>query len=118
MLGRALAALLLVQAVLAPALCLTRGAAAALAVVEICTAEGLRTLHPPGEPGAPGSPEHAGFCIACHALPEAAAVAAPVPPAVAWLALGPAWSPGGPAAPAPAIRGPPAGARAPPSLPA
>jgi len=114
---RLLVAVLLLQTVLAPALCLgaARAAPAGL-LVEICTADGLRALHPMGDPAPDGAGSHAGACLACSALPQAAELPTPALPTPAWLALAPAW--GGPAmpGPTPAIRGPPGGARAPPLL--
>ena len=125
---RLFAALLLLQAVLAPALCLPRPAAAEGLVVEICTAEGMRQLHlAPGEAaspqdGAPADEEgggthafHAGPCVACHALPQAATPPVPILPTPSWAVAPPSWSVAGDAGLPPAIRGPPSGPRAPPS---
>jgi hypothetical protein len=120
---RLLAVVLLLQAVLAPALCLARGAGpeASGPAVEICTADGIGTLHggadaPEGD-DAPGEAGHRGFCPACHALPQAAAPPAPpVLPPPAWAPAAHGWLPATPAALPPGIRGPPAGARAPPAL--
>ncbi|RYI99138.1 MAG: hypothetical protein EON47_17625, partial [Acetobacteraceae bacterium] len=61
---RLLAAVLLLQAVLAPALCLAAGRGGL--AVEICTAEGLRTIHAAPD-GSPVEPGHIGACQACHA---------------------------------------------------
>ncbi|MDN3567781.1 DUF2946 family protein [Paeniroseomonas aquatica] len=110
-LRRLLAAVLLLQAVLAPSLYLAAGQATL--AVEICTAEGLRTLHaaPDGTPAGPG---HDGACQACHALPQGADLALPALPAPAWVAL--AAPAAAPASLPSGIRGPPGGARAPPAL--
>lgn len=114
-----LAALLLLQVVVAPTLCLARAGHAAQEFVEICTAEGMTrvVLAPDGSGEAPAPNAHDGaFCPFCHALPQGAAVEAPVPPPPAWVLTNRAWAEPGLAAPPPAIRGPPSGARAPPSL--
>ncbi|WP_043338029.1 DUF2946 family protein [Belnapia moabensis] len=108
-----LLAALLLQAVLAPAqgLAMARHGFA----LEICTADGLKTIHQQPD-GAPAEPGHAGACLACHALPAGAALDPPPLPAPAWTNL--AAPP--PALPAgrlpPGIRGPPGGARAPPPV--
>ncbi len=117
-LRRLLAALLLLQVVLGPSLCLARADHSAATLVEICTAEGLKrvALADDGSGEAPAHGAHDGFCAVCHGLPQAAALAAPILPPPAW-ALAPArWDSASLAAPPPAIRGPPGGARAPPSL--
>lgn len=113
-----LAALLLLQVAVAPTLCLARAGHAGQGLVEICTAEGMKrvALAPDGSGEAPAPAAHDGFCPFCHALPQGAAVAAPVLPPPAWVLTARAWATPGLAAPPPAIRGPPSGARAPPSL--
>lgn len=112
---RLIAAILLVQTVLAPALCL--GAGRGSVAVEICTAEGLRTIHaaPDGGPAEPGQ-GHIGACLACHALPQAAGLDLPPLPAPAWIAAARLPAEATPDRPNPGIRGPPGGARAPPAL--
>lgn len=125
---RLLAALLLLQVVLAPALCLPRPAAADDLVVEICTADGLRQRHlaagdaaspediaPGDDSGTGGHAFHAGVCVACHALPQAAMPPVPVLPSPSWAVAPLAWSVAGSIGLPPAIRGPPSGPRAPPS---
>lgn len=125
---RLLAALLLVQAVLAPALCLGRAAADAHPAagvgeaVEICTAEGLRVVHLPAggmaddAGGGPAADHGGGLCLACHGLPQAPEPPVPVLPAPAWARLPVPWAVAAPLALPPAIRGPPSGPRAPPTL--
>ena len=117
-LSRLLAALLLLQVMVAPSLCLARAGQAAQGLIEICTAEGIRLVHlaedGPGE--APQHGAHDGFCPVCHALPQASALDAPVLPTPVWIAGRIVWHAAGLAAPPPAIRGPPSGSRAPPSL--
>ena len=73
-----IAALLLVQTVLAPALCLAHAASAGMATV-ICSPDGDRTVHL-GQDGEelPAPEAHSGFCLACHALPQADLPAAPM----------------------------------------
>ncbi len=100
-LARLIAALLLVQTVLAPALCLAHVANAGLATV-ICSPDGDRTVHL-GTNGEelPAPEAHSGFCLTCHALPQADLPAAPllsIPAepgsAIIWLAAGDAgWRP-------------------------
>jgi hypothetical protein len=70
-LARLIAALLLVQTVLAPALCLAHVANAGLATV-ICSPDGDRAVHlGSGGEELPTPEAHSGFCLACHALPQA-----------------------------------------------
>jgi len=101
LLARLIAALLLVQTVLAPALCLAHVANAGMATV-ICSPDGDRTVHlGPGGEELPAPEAHQGFCLACHALPQADLPAAPVlstpaepGSAIIWLATGDAgWRP-------------------------
>ncbi len=99
--ARLIAALLLMQTVLAPALCLAHAASAGMATV-ICSPDGDRTVHlgPDGEE-LPAPEAHSGFCLACHALPQADLPAAPMlsTPAepgspIMWFASGDAgWRP-------------------------
>ncbi|MCA3377974.1 MAG: hypothetical protein INF64_12720, partial [Roseomonas sp.] len=78
LLARLIAALLLVQTVLAPALCLAHAASAGMATV-ICSPDGDRTVHlGPGGEELPAPEAHGGFCLACHALPQAHLPAAPM----------------------------------------
>ena len=98
---RLIAALLLVQTVLAPALCLAHAASAGMATV-ICSPDGDRTVHL-GTNGEelPAPEAHSGFCLACHALPQADLPAAPLlstpaepGSAIMWFAAGDAgWRP-------------------------
>ena len=99
--ARLIAALLLVQTVLAPALCLAHAASAGMATV-ICSPDGDRTVHlGPGGEELPAPEAHSGFCLTCHALPQADL---PAPPllstpaepgsAIIWFATGDAgWRP-------------------------
>jgi hypothetical protein len=115
LLARLIAALLLVQTVLAPALCLAHVANAGLATV-ICSPDGDRTVHlGSGGEELPAPEAHVGFCLACHALPQAdhpapPMLSAPAEPgsAIIWLASGDAgWRPAA-CAPPYAPTGPPA----------
>jgi hypothetical protein len=100
-LARLIAALLLVQTVLAPALCLAHVANAGLATV-ICSPDGDRTVHL-GTNGEelPAPEAHEGFCLACHALPQAdlpapTLLSTPAEPGsvILWFATGDAgWRP-------------------------
>jgi len=101
LIARLIAALLLVQTVLAPALCLAHAASAGMATV-ICSPDGDRTLHlGSGGEELPAPEAHGGFCLACHALPQADLPAAPMlsTPAepgspIMWFASGDAgWRP-------------------------
>lgn len=114
-LARLLAAVLLVQAVLAPALCLARAARHGPAPA-ICALGDDGGGHG-GAPQAPAAPGHDVFCLACHALPQGALPDAPLLPPPAWEVAAAAFAPAAPAAPPPSIRGPPVGVRAPPLLP-
>ena len=106
-LARLIATLLLVQTVLAPALCLAHAASVGLATV-ICSPDGDRTVHlGPGGEELPAPEAHGGFCLACHALPQADLPAAPMLSApaelyspIVWLAAGDTgWRPGARAPP-------------------
>ena len=114
---RLLAAVLLLQTVLAPAVCLAMGGGSGSPAVQICTADGLRVIHPsaPGDE-APAGSGHGGNCLVCHALPQGAALALPALPAPAWLAVAATHVPAEPATLPRGIRGPPGGARAPPAF--
>ena len=93
--ARLIAVLLLVQTVLAPVLCLAHVANAGLATV-ICSPDGERTVHlGSGGEELPAPEAHEGFCLACHALPQAHLPAArtlstPAEPgsAIIWFATG------------------------------
>ena len=93
--ARLIAALLLVQTVLAPALCLAHTSNAGMATV-ICSPDGDRTVHlGPGGEELPAPEAHSGFCLACHALPQADLPAAPMlstpeepGAAIIWFAAG------------------------------
>jgi hypothetical protein len=115
-----IALLLLMQAVVAPALCLAHAAARAGDghSVEICGPEGLQTirLDENGEPVQDAAPMAGGFCIACHAMPEASVAAGPEPVTPAWVRIALAIPALRAANPGPSIRGPPLGAQAPPIL--
>ena len=111
-----IAALLLVQTVLAPALCLAHAANAGMATV-ICSPDGDRTLHlGPGGEELPAPEAHEGFCLACHALPQADLPAAPMlsTPAESGSAI--IWSATGDAGWRPAARAPPYEPTGPPAV--
>jgi hypothetical protein len=104
---RLIAALLLVQTVLAPALCLAHAASAGLATI-ICSPDGDRTVHLGAEGQEMPAPEAmAGFCLACHALPQADTPAAPMLSAPAELGSAIIWLASGDAGWHPAARAPP-----------
>lgn len=106
-LARLIAALLLVQTVLAPALCLAHVANAGMATV-ICSPDGDRTVHLGAEGQELPAPEaHSGFCLACHALPQADIPAAPTLSAPAELGSAIIWLASGDAGRRPAARAPP-----------
>ena len=119
---RALATVLLLQTVLAPAMCLATGSGQGTLPNEICTAEGLRAVHaaPPGDEAtgdaAPGGGAHSGACLVCHALPQGADLAVPELPSPAWLSIATPPVAAAPVAVPQGIRGPPSGARAPPAI--
>jgi hypothetical protein len=106
-LARLIAALLLVQTVLAPALCLAHAASAGLATV-ICSPDGDRTVHLGADGQELPAPEaHSGFCLACHALPQADFPAAPMLSAPAELGSAIIWLASGDAGWRPSARAPP-----------
>ncbi len=114
---RLLAAVLLLQSGVAVAHCLRGMGAGDGLVVEICSADGLRSirLDANGEPMADHAPAaESGFCPACHGLP---AVDLPAPPLVstpAWLGDSIAWAPSPIGTLRPPARAPPYATRAPP----
>jgi hypothetical protein len=114
---RLVAAVLLLQAVIAPAHCLAMAAAPAGLEVVICSTEGMRTVHlgPDGQEK-PAGHEEAGFCAACPVPPHAVLPDPPAAPRAAWTGESPAWHAATPAALPPPARGPPFASRAPPSF--
>jgi len=114
--ARLIAALLLVQTVLAPALCLAHAASAGLATV-ICSPDGDRTVHLGADGQELPAPEaKAGFCLACHALPQADTPAAPALSAPAELSSAVIWFAAGDAGWRPAARAPPYDPTGPPAF--
>lgn len=112
-----LAAVLLLQTLLVPALCLAAVGGTGGLAIEICTADGLLTVRQAADDAA-GHEEagHGGACLVCHALPQGAALAAPALPGPAWIGLAVTAAVAESAAPPHSIRGPPSGARAPPAF--
>ena len=114
--ARLIAALLLMQSVLAPALCLAHAASAGLATV-ICSPDGDRTVHLGADGQELPAPEaHGGFCLACHALPQADIPAAPMLSAPAELGSAIIWLAAGDAGWRPAARAPPYDPTGPPAF--
>ena len=113
--ARLIAAILLLQVVLAPAHCLVMAATPAGLAAVICSPDGTRTLHlgPDGQE-APVADE--GFCPGCHAVPQVALPAAPAVAQPIALQEGPAWYAAAAEALPPPPRGPPFAPRAPPAL--
>lgn len=116
---RLLAAVLLLQSGVAVAHCLRDIAAGEGMLVEICSAEGIRTIRlgVQGEPVSEPDGEMAGgFCPICHGLPV---VMLPEPPGVAtraWLDGIASWRGFGTDAPPSSARAPPYTTRAPPVI--
>lgn len=114
--ARLIAALLLVQTVLAPALCLAHAASAGMATV-ICSPEGDRTVHlGPGGEELPAPEAHGGFCLACHALPQADIPVASLVSAPAELVTAIIWFAAGDTGWRPAARAPPYDPTGPPAF--
>jgi hypothetical protein len=115
--ARLIALLLLLQAVMAPAHCLAMGAAPAGFEAVICAADGTRTMliGPDGQE-LPAQHDGAGACLACHGLPQAAALDPPALPAPAWTAAAIAWSTSGGESLPPGARAPPYRPTGPPAL--
>lgn len=113
--ARLIAAILLLQVVLAPAHCLAMGATPAGLETVICSPDGMRTLHlgPDGQE-APVADE--GFCPGCHAVPQVAVPAAPALAQPIALQEGPAWHAAAAETLPPPARGPPFAPRAPPAF--
>jgi hypothetical protein len=114
---RLIAAVLLLQSVLAPAHCLAMAAPPAGLQAVICSPDGTRLVHlgPDGQE-APAHGAADGFCAACGALPQVALPAPPRLPAPGGAATAPAWHAAAPAALPPPARGPPFAPRAPPAF--
>ncbi len=114
---RLIAAVLLLQTVVAPAHCLAMAAAPAGMEAVICTAEGMRTVHlgPDGQE-MPAGHEEGGFCLTCHALPQAAVAGAPVVSEPVRTTTAIAWRPGATEGLPPEARGPPYRPTGPPLL--
>jgi hypothetical protein len=117
LLPRLIAAVLLLQVVLAPAQCLAMAAVPAGLDAVVCSPEGARTIHigPDGQE-MPAQDAAAGVCAVCAALPQAALPNPPAPPAPAWVPRPAPWHPGVQDANGPPARGPPFGSRAPPAF--
>ena len=116
LLARLIAALLLVQTVLAPALCLAHTSNAGMATV-ICSPDGDRTVHlGPGGEELPAPEAHSGFCLACHALPQADLPVAPLLSTPAELGSAIIWFATGDAGWRPAARAPPNEPKGPPAF--
>lgn len=115
--ARLVAAILLIQVVLAPAHCLAMAPAPGGMETVICSPDGARSLHlgPDGRE-VPAHESAAGFCAACPALPQMALPAPSALPAPAWIAAGPAWHAAAPESLPPPARGPPFAPRAPPAF--
>ena len=114
--ARLIAALLLMQTGLAPALCLAHAASAGLATV-ICSPDGDRTVHLGADGQELPTPEaHSGFCLVCHALPQADIPAAPMLSTPAELGSAIIWLASGDAGWRPAARAPPYEPTGPPAL--
>ena len=115
-LARLIAGLLLVQTILAPALCLAHAGSAGLASV-ICSPDGDRTVHLGlGGEELPAPEAHEGFCLACHALPQAEIPAAPLVSTRAELGSTILWCVAADAGWRPAARAPPYNPTGPPTL--
>lgn len=114
---RLIAAILLVQVVLAPAHCLAMASVSAGIEAVICSPDGTRTIHvgPDGQE-APVHEASRGFCAACHGLPQVALPEPPPSPTPAWIVSGLAWHVAAAEALPPAARAPPYRPTGPPAL--
>jgi hypothetical protein len=114
---RLVAAVLLVQVVLAPAHCLAAVSLPGGLPAVICGADGARTIHlgPDGQE-MPAHGAGLGFCPGCHALPEVVLPPPPALPAPAWTTTRTAWNPWPAEALPPPPRAPPFAPRAPPAF--
>jgi hypothetical protein len=120
--AKLVAILLLVQAMVAPSLCLAHAAAMLAASnghsIEICAPDGLRSiqLSDDGQNQTPDLAAQGGFCLACHALPQALTPPEPILASPGWVVVAIAAPVRSLASVRPSIRGPPLGAQAPPQL--
>ncbi len=112
---RLLALVLLLQAVLAPALCIGQAQGHTL-TMEICGPNGLRSMSVAldGEAPAEGN-QHHGFCAVCAGMPQGAEALTPIQIAPFWLPANPGWPAAGQAALPQQPRAPPQQPRAPPA---
>lgn len=115
--ARLIALLLLLQAVVAPAHCLAMAAAPAGFEAVICAADGTRTvlIGPDGQE-MPAHHDSADACLACHAVPQGAALTPPAVPAPTWSIAAVAWSAAGRDGLPPGARAPPYRPTGPPTL--
>ena len=112
--ARLLALVLLLQAVLAPALCIGQAQGHTLSV-EICGPDGMRSMTVALDDEAPAETTQHGFCAVCAGMPQGAEALTPIQIAPFWLPSNPAWPPASEATLPPPARAPPQQPRAPPA---
>ncbi|MBR0680803.1 hypothetical protein GXW74_09915 [Roseomonas eburnea] len=115
--ARLIAAVLLLQVLLAPAHCLAMVAAPAGLETVVCAPDGMRTIHvgPDGQE-MPAHEASQGFCLACHGLPQAMMPDAPRVTGPAWIATLVTWHAAQAKTLPPAARAPPYRPTGPPTL--
>ncbi|MBR0652410.1 hypothetical protein GXW78_22330 [Roseomonas terrae] len=116
--ARLIAAILLLQVVLAPAHCLAMAAAPAGMATVLCSPAGVERMIYVGPDGQqlPEPDTGQGVCVVCTGLPQAALPEPPNTPAPARVALGPAWQVASAVALPTGARGPPYRQTGPPAL--
>ena len=117
-LTRLIAAILLVQVVLAPLHCLAMASAPAGFAAVLCSPSGdLRTITVDANGHeVPAQDAGSGICVVCTGLAHAALPEPPAAPAPAWVKAGPAWHTAGADGLPPPARGPPYRPTGPPAL--
>jgi hypothetical protein len=115
--ARLIAAILLLQVVLAPAHCLAMVAAPGGLETVVCSPDGTRTIHlgPDGQE-VPAHDVSQGVCVVFTGLAHAALPHPPMAPTPAWTEAGLAWHAAGAETLPPAARPPPYRPTGPPNL--
>ncbi|MBW6400614.1 hypothetical protein KPL78_22335 [Roseomonas sp. HJA6] len=116
--ARLIAAILLLQVVLAPLHCLAMAAAPAGFETVLCSPAGMERTILVGPDGQelPQQLAGDGLCVVCVGLAHAALPEPPAAPAPAWVKVGPAWFIAGADSRQPPARGPPYRPTGPPAL--
>jgi len=115
--ARLIAAILLLQVVLAPAHCLAMAVVPAGLEAVLCSPDGARTIHlgPDGQE-LPAHDTGQGVCVVCAGLSHASLPQPPMTPTPAWSSAGLAWHAAGAETLLPPARAPPYRPTGPPTV--